>query len=107
MLKLDLKNTMLKTYYELNEFKSALNLISTYKQFLVKNKTLSTKEKNIHRNFLKILYKLIRSRSSDTRYPKRYSIVEDLKKDVLHKDWFLEKQTEFIYIRYIPTAAAA
>ena len=90
MLKIDMKNLMLRTYYELDLFDNALSLIDTYKHFLSNDKTLSADEKRINKNFINVLQKMILYRASGKKAGK-YLIEQELQKDCSHKDWMLEK----------------
>ena len=59
MFKLDLRDLMLMTYYEMGAFENALPLIDTYKHFLSNDKSLSSAERIRHKNFIAIVQKLI------------------------------------------------
>lgn len=90
MLKVDMKNLMLRTFYELDLFDNALSLIDTYRHFLSNDKTLSAAEKRLNKNFMNIIHKMILYRSSGNRTGK-YRIEYELKRDFPHKEWVIEK----------------
>ncbi|MBK9332037.1 MAG: hypothetical protein IPM96_06435 [Ignavibacteria bacterium] len=90
MFKIDLKNMLIKTYYELGLYENALSQIDTYRHFLVKNKTLSVKEKRMNKNFIDTVQKMIRFLLLDNRNGK-FSIEYELKKVFSEKEWVLEK----------------
>lgn len=59
LFKLDLRDLMLMTLFEMNAFENALSHIDTYKHFLNNDKTLAEAEKKRHRNFIDIVQKFI------------------------------------------------
>lgn len=93
MLKIDLRNLMLRLYYELSLFDNALSLIDSYRHFLSKEKTLSVSEKKIYKNFLNTVYKMIKYRISACKSVKDLPEFE-LSIELPHKEWLKEKITE-------------
>ncbi|MEP7146319.1 MAG: hypothetical protein ABI792_04875, partial [bacterium] len=85
LFKVDLKNLMLMTYYQLNEFESALSLIDTYKQFLSNDKILSSSRKKQYKKFINIVYKMILYKTS-VKSINKYSIEKKLD-ELPFKDW--------------------
>lgn len=90
MLKIDMKNLMLKTFYELELFDNALSLIDTYRHFLANDKTLSVSEKSSNKNFVNVIQKMITYRIS-LKKQGLYSVESEIKKDFTNKEWVLEK----------------
>lgn len=90
MFKVDMKNMMLKTYYELGLFDNALSLIDSYKHFLANDKTLSAIEKRINKNFINAVQKMIQYKTSGNRTGK-YLIETEFKKEMINKEWAMEK----------------
>ena len=93
MLKLDLKNLMLMTFYELNMYENAISLIDTYNHFLSNDKTLSTLEKRKHKNFVNIVQKMIAYKTFSNPIIK-FDIEKGLENDLPEKEWVIEKMVE-------------
>ena len=93
MLKLDLKNLMLMTFYELNMYENAFSLIDTYNHFLANDKTLSTQEKRKHKNFVNIVQKMIAYKTLSNPIIK-FDIEKTLENDLPEKGWVYEKMVE-------------
>lgn len=90
MLKLDVKNLMLMTYYELSLFENALSCLDAYKHFLSKDVTLSVSEKKKNKSFVNAISLLIKQRTSG-KSDYKYKILKELKNDLPHKNWIEEK----------------
>lgn len=103
--KYDLKNLLLKIYYELGYYEEAISLIHTYKEFLRINELVYPQRRLRHLNFLKYLLKLIRVRVQESKEP-----VDEIKKDILdiknisYKVWLVNKCDEFKNKKYSITA---
>lgn len=92
MLKLDVRNLLLKTYYELCEFDSALSLIDSYNHFLKYDKTLSISEKERAKKFINILNKLILFKTDPKSKNKlKFNIDKKMSDDLLLDAWIKEK----------------
>lgn len=90
MLKVDLRNILLMTYYELNEFESATSLIESYKHFLKYDKTLSKPEKKKAYDFIDILKILIKKKINSKN--DQNNILEfELNEKLFYKNWVEEK----------------
>ncbi len=100
MLKVDMKNLMLRTFYELDLFDNAISLIDTYRHFLSNDKTLSASEKRLNKNFVNVIHKMILYRTSGNKTGK-FRIEYELKRDFPHKEWVMEKfgQIEGKYVK--------
>ena len=93
MLKIDMRNLMLRSYYELGLFDNALSLIDSYRHFLSNEKTLSASEKKLNKNFVNTVYKMIKYRISFCKSVKDLPEF-DLSIELPHKEWIKEKVTE-------------
>lgn len=101
MLKVDLKNLMLMTYYELSLFENAFMCIDAYKHFLSNDKTLSSIEKRKSNNFINAINILIKNRTSGN--PGINKIGNVLQNELPFKDWIDEKISE-LEIKYNKSA---
>lgn len=90
MLKVDLRNLMLMTYYDLNEFESALSLVDSYKHFLKYDKTLSKSEKKRAEDFINILQKMILYKT-DPDYRDKVNFEIEISEELHSKNWIEEK----------------
>lgn len=100
LLKVDMKNLMLRTFYELEMYEQAFSLVDSYKHFLSNDKILSRNEKQLNKNFLNAVHKMLLYLTSDRKTGK-YNIENALRLNFPHKDWALEKfdQLDKIKIR--------
>ncbi|MEO8666186.1 MAG: hypothetical protein ABI462_11895 [Ignavibacteria bacterium] len=90
ILKVDLKNLLLMTYYELALFENALSLIDTYKHFLSNNEILTDAVKKRNKNFILVIQKMIMYKTSRKPMTK-YVIKKNLTNDIPFKEWINEK----------------
>jgi len=93
LFKLDLRDLMLMTYFEMRAFESALSHIDTYKHFLSNDKALSPAEKKRHRNFIDIVQKLVEY----IHEPDEFILmkIENIRKgEFSNKEWISEKVDE-------------
>ena len=95
-----MKNLMLRTFYELEMYEQAFSLVDSYKHFLSNDKILSRNEKQLNKNFLNAVHKMLLYLTSDRKTGK-YNIENALRLNFPHKDWALEKfdQLDKIKIR--------
>ncbi len=93
MLKIDIKNLMLMTYYELGLYEPALSLIDTYKHFLTNNDTLTDQFKKKMKNFILVIHKMILYKTSSNPMTK-YLIKKNMVHDIPYKAWLEEKFLE-------------
>ncbi len=93
--KSDLKNMMLKTFYELNLTENAYSLIDSYKHFLRTDKTISVERKSAYRSFVNITQKLLESRLTGKK-PLLTYIEGRLKnkENIYDRQWLYEKVSE-------------
>ena len=92
LFKVDMKNLMLMTYYELNEFEPALSLIDSYKQFLSHDKILTSNRKKQYREFVNTLHKMILYKTSAISINKK--LIEKKLVQMPFRDWLSRKLLE-------------
>lgn len=91
---LDSRSLLLKTYYQLNNFESALSLINSFKVFLKRDKKISEYQNITYTNFLKISLQLVQLQLGYKRDINK--IAEKLKniKQIADSTWLNEKINE-------------
>ncbi len=92
-LTVDIRNLMLMTYYELQLYENALQLIDSYKHFLSNDRTLSEDYKKNLRNFILVVNKMIHYRTS-VKAKTKYDIKQNITRNILYKEWIDEKVLE-------------
>lgn len=102
LLRVDLKNLMLMTYYELDLYENALSLIDSYKHFLSNTIVLSDAEKRKCKNFVLAVQNMIKYKTSIKSNSKNL-ILENLKQDMHNKVWVTER-FNMLDIRIIKSA---
>lgn len=95
MYKFDVKNLMLKIYYELGLYSQAYSMIDAFKHFLDDNKEHSEIHNQNYRNFLNIYTKLIKVKESGkfSELPQLFQITNSTK-SLASRIWILEKLNE-------------
>ncbi|MEO8447082.1 MAG: hypothetical protein ABI528_06280 [bacterium] len=93
MLKIDLRNIMLKTYYEQQNYESAIYLIDTYKHFLTNDITLSSLEKKRNKQFVTTVQKMIEYRNYSNPLA-MINVEKYLEEELPEKEWVIEKMME-------------
>ncbi|MEO8446878.1 MAG: hypothetical protein ABI528_05250 [bacterium] len=88
--KLNYRNILLMTHFELGEFENALYLIDSYKHFLANDTTFSTDNKKRHIKFVNIVHKLILHKTTPNRISSYY-IDKEYDENFPYKDWINEK----------------
>ncbi len=102
LLRVDIRNLMLMTYYELDLFEYAISLIDSYKHFLSNTEVLSDTEKGKCRCFIIAVHNMIKYKTSVKQVNKN-QIRECLKNEMHNKEWVLER-FKMIDTRYIESA---
>lgn len=102
LLRVDIRNLMLMTYYELDLFENAISLIDSYKHFLSNTEVLSDTEKGKCRCFIIAVHNMIKYKTSVKQVNKN-QIRECLKNEMHNKEWVLER-FKMIDTRYIESA---
>lgn len=97
LFKPDLKNLMLKIYYELEYFEQAYSLIDTYKHYLSGTTEISDAYKTFYRNFVNRYLGLIKIKTGTSRESPAFlkSKIEKENK-IVNKIWLLEKIEDLI-----------
>lgn len=90
MLRVDLKNLMLMTYYELDLFENAISLIDSYKHFLSNTEMLSDTEIRKCKNFILTVQNMIKYKTS-AKHTSKFIIRKNLANDMHNKIWANEK----------------
>ncbi len=67
LYKTDIKNLMLRIYYELGYFEQAFSLVDSYRHFLADSAEISAMFKNQQMNFLNIYTKLLKAKADRNR----------------------------------------
>lgn len=102
LLRVDIRNLMLMTYYELDMFENAISLIDSYKHFLTNTEVLSDTEKRKCRSFINAVHNMIKYKTSVKQVNKNQ--IRECLKNVMHnKEWILER-FKMIDTRYIESA---
>lgn len=95
VFKYDVKVLSLMIYYELRYFEEALSVIDSFKHFINKTKSISGYAKEIHLNFLKYYYEIIKLKSLDNNAEKENEkgklkeVISKMK--IRNKSWLIEK----------------
>lgn len=90
--KTDVKNILLKIYYELDYFEQALSTIDSYKHYLSSNKTMAKSFNDYYKRFIKIYNELLKAKINKTEFEKRS--VFNSNDAYPEKDWLMEKANE-------------
>jgi hypothetical protein len=93
--KYDVKNLLLKVYFELGFFEEALSLIHSYRELLRKDTFLTDSRKIINKNFIKYVRRIIVLKI-DNKIKDIEFVKEDLKSfdKISSKQWLLDKIDE-------------
>jgi tetratricopeptide (TPR) repeat protein len=95
--KFDVKNLMLKIYYELNLFDPAFSLIDAFKHFLSENKEHAEIYRMQYGNFLRIYGKLLKAKESGKTGEVDFLSEEvDSTEALASRIWLKEKINEFV-----------
>jgi hypothetical protein len=95
IFKIDVKNILMKTYYELGYFETALSMIDTTKHLLTSEINISDGVKKLHYTFIKYYTELLNIRLNYDDF-RLHKLIRELQEDesVLSREWLLEKATE-------------
>jgi len=100
VFKFDARLLMMKIYYEMKAFDSAMSLVDTFTHFLAKNKKVSEIYKEQFMNFLKFLKILIKLSQSYHTAGKTdiHELTAKIKNTqiLINKRWLLEKASEML-----------
>lgn len=87
LIKMDTKNLLLRIYYELGYYESALSLINTYSEFLNKTKTLPVEKKENHKEYIKFTEQLLKIKNNNDKIK-----LELLYKEITGRNFLLNKK---------------
>lgn len=99
LYKTDIKNLMLKIYYELGLFDAAFSLIDAYRHFLAETNEIEEGFKKQYANFLNIYNKLIKAKSDKNPKEADYILHQINKTPVLSSRIWLKKKAEELAVR--------
>jgi hypothetical protein len=95
LYKIDIKNLMLRIYYELGLFESAFSMINAFRNFLSSTDEISEPFKNQHTNFLTFYNKLLKMKADEKFSESGFLEKEIMEKNpVAAKDWLIQKAQE-------------
>ena len=93
--KIEVRSLMLMLYYELGYIEEALNLINSFKQFLINDKSLSENQKKRSENFLKAVSFLVKIKSGTKDRVNGYFGKEIERENMIgYKSWLIKKTEE-------------
>jgi hypothetical protein len=93
--KVDIKNLMLRIYYELDLFEAAFSMINAFRNFLATTDEIAEHFKNQHSNFLGFYNKLLKMKTDEKFSDAGFVEKEILQKDsVASKNWLVQKASE-------------
>ncbi len=95
IFKIDVKNILMKTYYELGYFETAISVIDATKHLLSGGMNISEGVKKLHLTFIKYYTELLNTRLNYDDF-RHHKLVKDLNEDesVLSRGWLLDKAAE-------------
>lgn len=95
--KTDVKESLLRVYYELGYFKEARTLLEAFRHFIKENKQLTEIYKKPFNNFIKQYSELLKIKSGRNRgIPLRIKSRIEKETDIICKFWLIEKADELI-----------
>jgi len=93
--RINIKNLTLKIYYELKSIDPFLATIDSYRQFLLKNKSITDSRREQCANFIDLLLQLLKAQEHpENTVFLRKKILET--QNVMNKKWLLEKADEIM-----------
>ena len=90
--KTDVKNTLLKIYYELDYFEQATSTIDTYKHFITNTNEIPDEYRDYHRKFVKIYNELLKAKMNKTGVEDK--LLFNNEDSYPEKDWLMKKAKE-------------
>ena len=95
LFKTDVKNLLLKIYYELGNIEQAYSLVDSYKHFLSSTKEITEIYLKRYEKFLKYYFHLLRVKSGQSKEKPAFILSKIEKEDKINnKKWLLEKAAE-------------
>ena len=97
LFKPDLRNLMLKIYYEVNYIEPAFSLVDSYKHFLSNTNEVTNSFKEKYTKFLNFYFQLLKIKIKQSKeHPSYYKEMIEKEKELINKIWLLEKAEELI-----------
>ena len=90
VFKFDVKILTLMIYYELGYLEAALSMIDSFKHFIIESPSISDYIREIHLNFIKYLYEIIKIHSKNKVYENNPLLKEIQNSRVRNKKWLLK-----------------
>lgn len=95
LFKADVKNLMLKLYYETENIEQAYSMVDAYKHFLSGTKEITENHKSRYEKFLKHYFDLLKIKSGQSKEKAAFIRSKIEKEDkIVNKTWLLEKTKE-------------
>lgn len=94
--KADVKNTLLKIYYELDYFELALSTIDTYKHYISNTHEIPDEYRDYYRGFVKIYHELLKAKINKSQIEKKLLFKDD--NSYPEKDWLMKKAQEITLV---------
>jgi hypothetical protein len=97
LFKSDLRNLLLKIFFELGYYEQAYSLIDAYKHFLSSTKEISKEYKEYYNRFVKRYMQLLKIKSGKSRDVPGLLLRELTKETrIVNKNWLIEKAEELL-----------
>lgn len=95
VFKFDVKILTLMIYYELGYLEAAISMIDAFKHFIMETPSISEYVREIHLNFVKYLYEIIKIHSKSKTYETNLLLKEIENSRVRNKKWLLKSAVKF------------
>jgi hypothetical protein len=82
-------------YYELGYLEAAISMIDSFKHFIMETPSISEYIREIHLNFVKYLYEIIKIHSKSKKYETNLLLKEIQNSRVRNKKWLLKSAVKF------------
>jgi predicted small secreted protein len=95
IFKIDVKNILMKTYYELGYYETAISVVDATKHLLSGGINISEGVRKLHLTFIKYYTELLNTRLNYDEY-RKHKLIKDLEADesVLSRQWLVDKAKE-------------
>lgn len=92
IFKADVRNLLLRVYYELEFFEQAYSLVDAFKHYLSKSKEISQVSRIVHNNYLNFYHRLLKIRTGNSKeHPEFVKSGLEVENKIINKKWLLEK----------------
>lgn len=92
VLKIDIRNFLLMTYYEIGDYQTAALSLKSYRNFINRSKLIKKEKRDIYHRFADYINQLIRINNPKNRYKikeLKKRLAED--KSVIQREWLISK----------------